>query len=215
MITVEPTTTIAAIRIAHVLNAPIIGRKMSMQGGLDVYLRYAIERTFEEEGSRLEGTKHHTSRLRDASDLSFHLRPHDRYQRALQLLQEVNPGAIASLVRFHDDRLEAMWAIKQWWRTGVRSGRVLRSSRSPSASHSRTCKRRFDAGRFLTRHLPKLEPNCMVALAKATTKMERAKDVGAILAGHAKGCKGCLARLEAVYMSALRSFNVDFPTIPK
>jgi hypothetical protein len=212
---VTQSTTIAAIRIAHILDAPGVGRKILHQDGLDVYLRYIIERAFEEERSILDDLKHPTPRVRDPADVSFTLNPYDRYQRSLELVQEINPSAARSLVTFHNNRQEAIYAIKEWWGTGIDVGRILRSDRPAQTAHHRSCSRRFDLERSFARDLPKLVAGAVITLSRAKTRRERAKSVGDVLSFHSNGCRGCLTRLEAVYMPALRSFDAQVPTVPR
>jgi hypothetical protein len=212
---VTPGTIIATIRIAHMLDTPALARGLSSQVGLDIYLKYAINQTFNEVGPT-SGDKTHTSpRQRDPVDISFSLCPNDQFQRAFVLLRETNPSAAQSLLNFHNDRQKAIRAMEQWWSTGVRVGRVLRSDRPPPTLHRRGCKRRSASGYAFARELPRITPASMLALSMSKSKKEREERVGQILAGRANGCKGCLARLEGVYMPALRSFNANFPASPK
>ena len=212
---VTPETTVATIRIAHILDAPVVARGLLSQVGLDVYLRYAINHTFEEIKPVFADYRQPSPRLRDPVDISFSLNPDDQFQRALTLLREINPSATQSLLNFHHDRQKALRAVEQWWTTGVRVGRVLRSDRPAPTLHDRGCKRRFASEYAFARELPKTVPTSMVALALSKSKKERVKNVGTILAGRADGCKGCLTRLEGVYMPALRIFNANFPASPK
>jgi hypothetical protein len=46
-LTATSETTVDTIRIAHMLHAPSVGRKILDQGRLDVYLRYVIKRSFD------------------------------------------------------------------------------------------------------------------------------------------------------------------------
>lgn len=212
---VTPETTIAAIRITHILDAPTVARYVLSRVGVDVYLRFAMERLFEEKKPLYEHFRHPPLRLRGPADISFSLHPHEQYERSVMLLQEINPSAAKTLVKFHDDRQKAVRAVEQWWSTGIRVGRVLRSDRPPQTMHQRSCKKRFASKYAFARDLPKIVPRALVVLAKSKSKIERARNIGASLMNHANGCKGCLTRLEAVYMPALRSFDADFPAIPK
>lgn len=212
---VSPGTIFASIRIAHILDAPAVARGLLSDVGLDAYLRYTINQTFDEVKPKLSDFRQTSPHLRDPIDISFSLNPDDPFQRALILLRETNPSAAQSLFKFHNDRQKAIREVEQWCSTGVGIGRVLRSDRPPPTLHHRGCKRRFASGYAFARELPKLIPTAMVALAKSKSKKERVRNVGKILSCHAGGCSGCLARLEAVYMPALRSFNANFPASPK
>ena len=212
---VPPETTIATIRIAHILDAPVAARGLLSQVGLDVYLRYAINHTFDEIKPIFADYRQPSPLLRYPVDITFSLNPVDQLQRALTLLREINPSATQSLLNFHHDRQKAIRAVEQWWTTGVRVGRVLRSDRPAPTLHDRGCKRRFAAGYAFARELPKLTPAAMLALSMSKSKKEREERIGKILAGRASGCKGCLARLEGVYMPELRSLNANFPASPK
>jgi len=212
---VSPDFIIATIRIAHILDAPAVARGLSSQVGLDIYLRYAINRTFDELGPMPNDKTPLSPRQCDSVDMSFSLCPNDEFQRASILLQEINPSAAQSLVQFHHNRQKAIRAVEQWWSTGVRVGRVLRSDRPSPTLHHRGCKRRFASRHAFLRELPKIAPAAMLALASSKSKKERGDRVGTILADHASGCRGCLARLEGVYVPALRSFNANFPATLK
>jgi hypothetical protein len=139
-LTVTQGTTADTIQIAHVLDAPAVGRAILHQGRLDVCLRYAIERSFQNIKPTADDVKHPITRFRDPIDISFSLNLNDRYQRILQLLQEINPAAVKSLVEFHHHRQNALCAISQWWSTGIPVGRLLRSDLPPKIIHNQDCK---------------------------------------------------------------------------
>ena len=212
---VTPGIVFASVRIAHILDAPAVARGLLSQIGLDIYTRYAINQTFSELGPASGGNAQPSPRQRGQVDISFSLDPDEQFQRALILLRETNPSAARSLLKFHHDRQKAIRVVEQWWTTGVPVGRVLRSDRPSPTLHDRGCKRRFASEHAFVRELAKIVPTAMVALASSNSKNDRVRNVGKILAGHADGCKGCLARLEAVYVPALRSFNASFPASPK
>ena len=226
---VTQSTTADAIRIAHILDAPAIGRAILYQGGLDIYLRYAIERSFEDVKPTMDNLKHPITRLRDPVDISFSLNLNDQYQRSLELMQEINPAAVKSLVKFHQHRQKALCAFEQWWSTGVPGGPVLRSEIPVEVGHNGDCRKRQiienGGARFKNayarfenpsaRAVPRIVPAALIALAKSKSEKERKESLREILAGCASECKGCLARLEGIYMPALRSFNASFAASPK
>jgi hypothetical protein len=211
----SPTTIIGAVRIAHILEAPTVGRTVLKRKDLDMYLRYAIERIFDWPNTIQDDSKNTSSRPHDISDLSFSLNSWDQYEQSLELLEEINPVAAKHLTKFHHTRQNTISTLKQWLSIGIPLDRVLRSDRPTQVIHHRSCKARFDSGSAFARRLPDVVPKAMALLAKSKSKIERTRNIKALLVREAKGCSGCLTRLESVYMPALRSFDAAFTAVPK
>lgn len=207
--------TAAAIRIAHILDTPLVGRAILARTDIDVYMRYVVEHTFETPSPTDRDVWLSPLGVRVPPDLSFILHPQGHFQRSIQLLQEINPSAVRNLATFHHHRSTAISVLKQWLITGIPLGRVLRSDRRSQFTHRRACKASRSSEVAFTRRLPNIVPKAMALLAKSKSKAERLRNIGALLAREAKGCSGCLTRLESVYMPALRSFDAAFPAMPK
>jgi hypothetical protein len=171
---VKQGTTADAIRIAHILDAPAIGRAILHHDGLDIYLRYAIERSFEDVKPTMDNLKHPITRLRDPVDISFSLNLNDQYQRRLELIQEINPAAVKSLVKFHQHRQKALCAFEQWWNTGVPVGPVLRNAIPVKVRHNRDCFiRLFPQNAYSALEVPIIVPAALIALAKSKSEKDR------------------------------------------
>jgi hypothetical protein len=205
---------LAAARIAHVLDMPIVGKIILASQDLDVYMRYAIERMVDSLEGNAQALSKPTNRGGGGTDLSFSLYPHGQYRRAHDLLSEASPSTIDRLAKFHARRKTALAVLRQWWTTGEPLGRVLRSDHSPSIAHKSHCKAKHDSKDQLRRDAKAIATKALTALAGATTTGQRSKRVIEVVAAKAGGCRGCLARLEAVYMPALRVFNASFPASP-
>lgn len=166
-----PKVILAAARIAHVLDAPIVGKVMTASQDLDVYMQYAIEHMVEslEEGERPAKPAHRTP---GGIDLSFSLYPHGQCRRACELLRETSPDALDRLAKFHARRKTALAVLQQWWTTGEPLGRILRSDHSPAIEHKRNCKPKHNSEDQLRRDLGGLATKALTGLATATTTGE-------------------------------------------
>jgi hypothetical protein len=203
----------AASRIVLVLDMPLVGKMILASQRLDVYTRYAIVLMLESLEIS-DCTKKPVYLSATTTDLSFSQQPHGQFRRAHDLLLESNSSASVRLAVFHARRKTALIVLRQWWTTGEPLGRVLRSDRPPTIVHKLDCKKmNHDDNRF-RQTLTRITPMALAGLAAAKTTGQRTKNVIAVVAAEAGECRGCLARLEAVYMPALRVFNASFPASP-
>jgi hypothetical protein len=209
---VTPDVIPQAARIAHILDIPIIAKVMLASQDLDVYIRYAIDHMFV--AGEQDRVNRFASRAITKTDISFSLYPLDRYRRAIDLLMLANPAAIDSLAKFYHRRQAALRELRKWWSTGEPVGRVLRSDLPPKIVHTRRCEARYYFGKSFRRQLSPIALLALGELSRAKTTGQRTKCVISIIASQAAGCRGCLDKLEAIFMPALRVFNASFPASP-
>lgn len=210
--TVTPDVVPAAARIAHILDIPIVAKVILTNQNLDVYLRYAIDHMFDDvKRDRIVKS----SRTAATIDLSFSLYPLvERYRRAIDILMLANPSASPPIAEFYHRRHAALETLRKWWTTGEPVGRILRSDLPPKIVHKRRCKARKHTDETFRRHLSDIAALALSELSRAKTVGQRSKAVIGIVASQAAGCRGCLNKLEAIFMPALRVFNANFPASP-
>lgn len=202
--------TIQSVRIAEILDAPNLARKVLERSGLDAYHRFVVEDALairslvpvDTAGSSRNGT---------TFDASFSLETDIQYKRCFDLLKELNPRGLDELIRVHHMRKAAISDTLRAWREP--STHLLK--RACSANYKRVhdpgCNTRMVSVEAERDRFRSMVPVMMGVLATARTIRQRRSKIRAMLSIRVNGCRGCLDDLNSVYTPGLRIFQNTFP----
>jgi hypothetical protein len=103
-----------------------------------------------------------------------------------------------------------------WLSTGKRPRKGLRGHHplKPDHEHAESCTKGQESEVLFARRLPAIASRAITALAISKTRSQRRTELQHLVNASAKGCRGCLLRLSAVYDPAVQSFDANFPASP-
>lgn len=209
--------TIAALRVAHILDVPNVIMVILARSDFDVYQRYAVYKVFANDlpKSAITAT---TERARHISDISFFLDQDTQYARCVDLLKEFTPRgmdkALVELFNFYRQRKGALSTALLAWTHPDPWTLNWACSRTSRRAHARNCAKRSLSPSDMWDRMQVVAPIIMLALSTAKTKSEAWPRIQAALFGHVGGCRGCMGGLEDICMPAVQKFQEVFPIGP-
>lgn len=201
-------TAIEAVRIAHVLEAPIVGEALLKRYDIDIYLRYTIKQVFNTANLAKPARLHPY----EAWDVSFSLTPGPQYRACLDLLREIDAPGRFALFDFHMTRGEVMAQTLHRWSNPTH--RFLHGARMSRLVHCHSCRWNSGSDKIFRYQLRESAPAMMKSLASSRLTHHRCLDVDTVLSAMAGKCSGCLIRLRAHIKPIMKWFDANFPAIP-